>query len=409
MQASRVSSVSRSRDVRLDIARGFALFVIFVAHMPLNPLANLTPGHFGFSDSAEIFVFCSGAAAALAFARIFDKHGMLVGSARIALRVWQLYWAHIALFLLVLATNVMFDRWSGHGTAYVDGFNLGRFFGPDAATALTGLLTLTYVPNYFDILPMYIVLLALVIVVMGVSRFGLGAVAALVVGLWLVANARLIELPAEPWSQRGWYFNPFSWQLIFFTGFAFARGWLPMPRYDRRLMIVAVSVLIACLLMAWQPLASRINYPQALIDAVSPLRDKTHAGLLRYVHFLALAYVAFVLSGEGGRRLKGWISELCRLAGQQALAVFLSGLWLSVACGYLFQRLGGELADAIAVNTFGIAAMAGVAWLVGWIKSEPWRAAAVASTGTHVEADADANAQPSAVPLVTARAESNFA
>jgi hypothetical protein len=382
-----------NRDARLDVARGFALFVIFVAHMPLNPLAIFTPGHFGFSDSAEIFVFCSGAAAALAFARVFDKHGMLIGSMRVAVRVWQLYWAHITLFLLVLATNVMFDRWSGGGTAYVDGFNLGSFFGPDAATALTGLLTLTYVPNYFDILPMYLVLLALVIVVMGLSRISLGAVAFLVIGLWVMANARLIELPAEPWSQRGWFFNPFSWQLIFFTGFAFARGWLPMPRYDRRLMSISIAVLVISLFLAWQPLASHIEYPQPLLDVIAPLRDKTHGGILRYVHFLALAYVAFVLAGERGRRLKGWGFEMCRLAGQQALAVFLTGLWLSVVGGYLFQRLGGELADAIAVNTLGIAAMVSVAWFVGWIKAGPWKMAANTS----------ASVAPATVPLLTAQ------
>lgn len=379
MLPSRASSVSMNRDARLDIARGFALFVIFVAHMPMNPLAVLTPGRFGFSDSAEIFVFCSGAAAALAFARVFDTHGMLIGSARVGLRVWQLYWAHIAIFLLVLATNVVFDRWAGGGTSYVDGFNLGRLFGPEAGTLVTGLLTLTYVPNYFDILPMYLVLLALVTVVMGLSRFGVGVVASLVVGLWLLATARLLELPAEPWSQRGWFFNPFSWQLVFFTGFAFARRWLPLPRYDRRLMAIAIGVLVVGLLMGWHPLASRIEYPQAMLNLVAQLTDKTHAGLLRYVHFLALAYVAFVLAGEGGQRLNGWAFDFCRLAGQQALAVFLTGLWLSVACGYLFQRLGGGFSAAIAVNLLGIAVMSGVAWLVGWIKSEPWRSAAKAA------------------------------
>ncbi len=380
MLSGRASSVSTNRDARLDVARGFALFVIFVAHMPMNPLAMITPGRFGFSDSAEIFVFCSGAAAALAFARVFDTHGMLIGSARVALRVWQLYWAHIAIFLLVLATNVMFDRWAGGGTNYVDGFNLGRVFSPDGGAAVTGLLTLTYVPNYFDILPMYMVLLALVAVVMALSRFGVGAIAAVVIGLWVVATARLLELPAEPWGQRSWFFNPFAWQLVFFTGFAFARGWLPVPHYDRRLMMLAVGVLVMGVLLHWQPLASRIAYPQALSIAVAELSDKTHMGMLRYVHFLALAYVAFVLAGEGGRRLKGWVVDLCRLAGQQSLAVFLTGLWLSVTCGYLLQRLGGGFFAAIFVNVLGITVMACVAWLVAWTKSEPWKSAAKAGT-----------------------------
>ncbi len=351
--------------------------VIFVAHMPMNPLSLFTPGRFGFSDSAEIFVFCSGAAAALAFARVFDTHGMLTGSMRVGLRVWQLYWAHIAIFLIILATNVVFDRWAGGGTRYVDGLNLGQFFGAHTAEGMVGLLTLTYVPNYFDMLPMYMVLLALIPVVMVLSRYGFGAVAALLVGLWVLAQLRFLELPAEPWSNRGWFFNPFSWQLVFFTGFAFARGWLPMPRYDRWLMLTAVGMLVLAPVVAWEPLASRIAYPEAFSKTIAPLLEKTHAGLLRYAHFLSLAYIAFVLVGEGGKRLRGPVAALCALAGKQALAVFLTGLWLSVVCGYLLQRLGVGLPQAIAVNVGGIAIMAGVAWLVGWFKTEPWRAATV--------------------------------
>lgn len=367
------SSVSMQRDARLDIARGFALLVIFIAHMPMNPLALFTPGRFGFSDSAEIFVFCSGAAAALAFARVFDTHGLLIGSARVGLRVWQLYWAHIAIFLIVLATNLMFDRWSGGGTTFIDGLNLKPLFGTHASDSVVGLLTLTYVPNYFDILPMYMVLLALLPVVMLLSRFGFGAVAAFIVGVWVIAQARFLDLPAEPWSSRGWFFNPFSWQLIFFTGFAFARGWLPVPRYDRRLMLIALGVLATGLLIAWEPLASRIGYPEIFLKAISPLREKTHAGILRYAHFLSLAYVAFVLAGAAGGRLHGPVAALCALAGKQALAVFLSGLWLSVVGGYLLQKFGAGLPVAIIVNVAGIAVMVGVALLTGWVKSEPWR------------------------------------
>ena len=373
MTASRAPAVFVNRDPRLDMARGFALFVIFIAHMPMNPLSFVTPGRFGFSDSAEIFVFCSGAAAAIAFARVFDTHGLVVGTARVGLRIWQLYWAHIAVFLLVVATNVVFDRWSGGGTQYIDGFNLGPVFGPNAMDALVGLLTLTYVPNYFDILPMYMVLLALVPVVVMVARLGHGAAVALVGVLWLLGQARYLELPAEPWSNRSWYFNPFSWQLVFFTGFAFVRGWLPVPAYDRRLFAAALAVLAAGFVIAWAPLAERISYPEGVLGALSPFRDKTHEGLLRYIHFLSLAYVAFVLAGDGGRRLKGPAARICQLAGEQSLAVFLTGLWLSVVCGYLLQLFGVSALATVAVNAGGIAAMAGVAWLVRWVKSAPWR------------------------------------
>lgn len=363
----------RDRDARLDIARGLALFIIFIAHMPMNPLSLFTPGRYGFSDSAEIFVFCSGVAAALALARVFDSNGWWIGTARISLRIWQLYWAHIAIFTVVLAMNVQFDRWAGGGTSYIDGLNLGHVFGPHAKDVMVGLLTLTYVPNYFDILPMYIVLLALVPVFILVERVSKYAAIALVVLLWGLAKARLLELPAEPWSNRPWFFNPFSWQLVFFTGFAFVRGWLPVPQYDRRLFLAALGVLAAGVLIASQPMGQLIAYPKWFLSAIDPLRDKTHEGLFRYVHFLSLAYVACVFAGEGGKRLRGSAAELCRLAGQQALAVFLTGLLLSVMCGYLLQRVGISWPWAIVVNAGGIAVMVSVARLVSWVKTSPWR------------------------------------
>ena len=45
----------------------------------------------------------------------------------------------------------------------------------------------------------------------------------------LGAGELRLNFPAEPWSERKWFFNPFGWQLVFFTGFAFMRGWIPAP------------------------------------------------------------------------------------------------------------------------------------------------------------------------------------
>ena len=110
---------------------------------------------------------------------------------------------------------------------------------------LLGLLTLTYVPNYFDILPMYLVILAMMPLVMALSLISRWLVAAFVAGLWLATNWGGLGLPAEPWSNRQWFFNPFGWQLIFFTGFAFMRGWLPAPPVRVWLLVAAGVIVLA--------------------------------------------------------------------------------------------------------------------------------------------------------------------
>jgi hypothetical protein len=97
------SGAKRPRDPRLDVFRGVGMLIILVAHIPGNAWADWIPARFGFSDATEIFVFCSGVASALAFGRVFDSAGWALGTARILHRVWQVYWAHIGVFVTIVA------------------------------------------------------------------------------------------------------------------------------------------------------------------------------------------------------------------------------------------------------------------------------------------------------------------
>ena len=72
------------REARLDFFRGLAMFIIFIAHLPLNPWNDWIPARFGPSDATEMFVFCSGFASAIAFGGTFRRHGFAIGTLRIA-------------------------------------------------------------------------------------------------------------------------------------------------------------------------------------------------------------------------------------------------------------------------------------------------------------------------------------
>ncbi|EKE44159.1 hypothetical protein OCGS_1675 [Oceaniovalibus guishaninsula JLT2003] len=180
--ASIEGAAAKGRDIRLDFFRGVAMFVILVAHVPRNPLAKWMPGRFGFSDSTEIFVFCSGMASAIAFGGIFARRGWVMGTARTIQRIWQIYWAHIGLFVATAALMAMLDATGAFGRSYIGNLNLVPFF-KDPATQLPALMTLRYVPNYFDILPMYLGLLALMPLVVAARGLGVWAPVALVCGI----------------------------------------------------------------------------------------------------------------------------------------------------------------------------------------------------------------------------------
>ena len=362
-----------ARDPRLDFFRGIGMFIILYAHIPGSEFVNWIPARFGFSDATEIFVFCSGVASSFAFGAAFVKSGWRIGATRILYRIWQVYWGHIGVFVVIVAMLGWID--ARLGTRFLgEELNLAPFLA-DPGNMFARFLTLTYVPNFFDILPMYLVILALVPVIMAVARRSRMGVAVLVVALWLASNLRWLELYAEPFSDRQWYFNPFGWQLVFFTGFAFGMKWLPAPRFDKRLVAVSIAMIVAAAPFschygfrcygAW-------GYSDWLADAhdaLSPaLIDKTHLGAFRYIHFLAIAYLAFLLAGEGGSALRGWFVEAMMRVGRQTLAVFLSGLVLAQLMGVALALRGDGPLMQIAVNLGGSLALYLVALTVEYFK-----------------------------------------
>lgn len=360
------------RDIRLDFFRGLGMFIIFIAHVPGNPWAQFIPARIGFSDATEIFVFCSGMASALAFGRLFDSHGFLIGSARIAFRCWQVFWAHIGLFMVVCASMLAIDRLAGTGDAYVRGIELDGFIGPDTGPLLLGLMTLTYVPHYFDILPMYLVILTLIPVAMALARIDVRLVLAASIALWLAASFGNIELPGERAKAASWFFNPFCWQLIFFIGFALMRGWLPAPPANRALTVTAAAIVMLAVPLSWQPGLDASPTLAAWHDALGLLIDKSHLGIFRLLHFLSLAYLVVLAAGAQGARLTGPVVAICRRVGQQALATFMTGLTLSFLAGAAMNYSGRGLLAVAAINLTGMALMVLAARLVSWFKTTPW-------------------------------------
>ena len=396
----------RPRDPRLDFFRGVGMFIILIAHIPTNPWADWIPARFGFSDATEIFVFCSGVASALAFGRVFDAAGWLLGTARIFYRVWQVYWCHIGVFLAVVALLAGADFLAGGGQYLRHDLNLGPFFD-DPARRLMEFMALVYVPNFFDILPMYLVILALVPLVIAASRLSVAAVALLVSALWGLAALGLIEFTAETWSGRPWFFNPFSWQFLFFLGFAFGRGWLVAPAYDARLMSAAAAAILLALPFScqygWSCFAwyGAVPWFGEVHQALFPLIDKTHLGVLRILHFLAIAYVAHTLAGAGGHRLHGAGVRHAQQVGRQTLAVFLSGLFLAQAIGVALDVAGRSFTTVALANLGGCALLMLVAAASEWFKSAPWGhvAKAPARTLPEVTPDAKRSASTPITPL----------
>src|SRR6266481_3204920 len=69
--------VVSERELRLDLFRGLALWLIFIDHLPPNILTWFTIRNYGFSDATEIFIFISGYTAAFVYGRAMVESGFV--------------------------------------------------------------------------------------------------------------------------------------------------------------------------------------------------------------------------------------------------------------------------------------------------------------------------------------------
>ena len=287
-------SFSRSveRDLRLDLFRGIGLCMIFLDHIPHDVVAWLTLRNYGFSDAAEFFVFISGYLAGYIYGPIVSGGNLLAATKRLVMRAWQMYVAHILLFLVFTAqiarTARRFDN-----PLYKDELNVANFLQhPDVLIGQA--LTLRYKPVNLDVLPLYITLvLASPLILWCLTRRPnltlLGSAVLYVAARWFDWN-----LASYP-PGTTWYFNPFAWQMMFvFAAWCGVGGVAKLAFLIRSnvALIVAVAWIVFAFLivMTWHVPLLESLVPKWMIKAIYPI-DKTDLDMLRFTHFLALALV----------------------------------------------------------------------------------------------------------------------
>src|SRR5665647_3482014 len=155
--AARPVAAAAERELRLDLFRGLALWLIFIDHLPPNILTWFTIRNYGFSDATEIFIFISGYTAAFVYGRAMLESGFLIATARILRRVWQIYVAHVFLFTIFLA-EISYVATSFDNPLYTEEMGIMDFLKQPDVTIVQALL-LRFRPVNMDVLPLYIVLM----------------------------------------------------------------------------------------------------------------------------------------------------------------------------------------------------------------------------------------------------------
>ena len=357
------------RDLRLDFFRGLALWFIFVDHIPDNPLSWLTVRNYGFSDATEIFVFVSGYTATFAYSGVLSRKGAVVAGARVLRRVWQLYVAHIMLFVAFTAQIAWVSLTTDRQTFMEEMDLVGLVQEPMRVIVETALLA--YRPINLDVLPLYIVVLASFAFLLPLVVRAPWRMLAASVALYLIARHFDWNLPGYP-DGKTWFFDPFTWQLPFYLGAACAADGRVGERlrpYAAVLVPAAAAYLLFAGLVAlsWESYTLATLVPDWVGRLIYPI-DKTTLDPLRLVHFMALAYLVQVVVRPDSAFLRWRIVAPIRRCGENSLLVFCIGTFLSFTAFVVLDAVGGSLAAQVVVTVVGLALQVAAAYVAGWYR-----------------------------------------
>src|SRR6201993_75481 len=282
---------SGERELRLDLFRGFALWLVFIDPLPQNLLTWLTIRNYGFSDATEIFIFISGYTAAFVYGRAMLEQGLVVATARILRRAWQIYVAHVFLFTIFLA-EISYVATSFENPLYTEEMGIMDFLKQPDVTIVQALL-LRFRPVNMDVLPLYIVLMLALPLILVSMRWRADLTLALSVLLY--AATWQFDLYFSSYPNGVWMFNPLAWQLLFVFG-----AWCALGGARRMGKIlssnvtlwISIAYLIAAFFvtLTWYVPQLGQVLPRRLEQWMYPI-DKTDLDVLRFAHFLALAAI----------------------------------------------------------------------------------------------------------------------
>lgn len=350
----------------VDFWRGYALIAIFVDHIPGLFYNRFTHGNVSVSDAADLFVFLAGWSVRLMEGRGERQQPIWYMVLRLFGRAITLYAAQIMITMIaiaMLATAALLRD----NPLLLEWHNAAAVFHDPVPTHI-GLAMVTHQLGYFDILPLYVVLMVMAPLFAVIDRLSTQLVLLFSVALYATVLATRFDLPTWP-VQGEWFFNPLAWQFVFVLGFVLAKpeGIGGFVRRNisviRWIALPVVLFFLAFVLMKWWPDPTKMPQPRLFFIA-----DKTFVTPIRIIQFLALIAVMSV-TFPYIRRWGGPLVSFLALLGRNSLYVFCVGSLLSLSAQIIRSIYRGNIVADTIVVIVGIAVMAFTAWLPEWRES----------------------------------------
>jgi hypothetical protein len=370
--------IRQNRDLRIDFFRGFALWCMLIDHMIKSWLRAITLKEYGFCDGAELFVLLSGVSAGIVYHRVMVRDGLGAAWLKIARRIVAIYRTHLILFMLFVAEVGFLVAWL-NPPSFLEFLTLDKFSDHPFRTIWNAVLLGNGEPKFFDILPLYIVLLSLLVVTLPLIRWP-----RLLLGgsVLLYVAARVFSLNLGHWTDT-WFFNPLAWQVIFMVGVT-SPYILKARDYWRGWDWLAV---LFSLFSLFESHAKHLNghVPAALLIHFEVDKPSVHP--FRLLALVSLAWLAWRYIPATAHWLRSrWAGPLV-LLGQHSLGVFASSILISVFGEAILFTHPGWISQ-ILVQGLGTVALVAVGAVIAWNshKNRPdGRTTTVAETGSAVK------------------------
>ena len=363
-----------SHDARLYLTLGIANWSIFLDHIPNNVANLLTLRNFGFSGAADLFVFVVGYGVAIIHRKMALERGFVVAATRIFRRVWRLYAAYVVLFVIYVDA-IAYVASQSTAPEIINEYNISGILEHPLRILIRGLL-LQEEPLNLDLLQLMIPLMAFFpLALWGLLR---RPHLTLLASIALYFAARHLGWTFRISPDSEWTFNPFCWQMLMVLGGWFAVTSAPGRALHGmswlRALAGAYLVFAMAVTLARHSPALSAYLPDVVLNSFTP-NDKENLAPHRVLHFLALAFLATHLVPADHPALQWKSLQPVIRSGEEWLAVFCVGVFLSFAAHLILITGPNLIAIQILVSLTGLAAMGAVAYYISWSKRQDMPAA----------------------------------
>lgn len=335
-----------ARDLRIDFIRGVVMFILVVVHMEIFSLYNfLVWERVGVVSGGEGFVILSGVVLGMVHRRKIERGGWKASAAGMVNRATQLYRVNIAVILAVGAFMVLplffdpafvttfTDR--GSGTVY----NLFPVSADPIQTVVAKILLLKVGPHQFQIMGLYVVLIALAPLAMWAFTKDK---ALIVLSICWILYFKNWAFPARPTGAQFEYAFPLlTWQLTFFHGLAFGYYKNEIAAWFRGgpktlFYALGVPLFLAFLFFTWNnpnpamPDFAKLSFiePDVFRQWYGRYFTKNQLGILRLVNYLLVLVFGYALLTRFWKPIDKAFGWFLVPIGQASLYVFIWHIFL---------------------------------------------------------------------------------